>query len=98
MDMWALGLMAYELLTDTSAFPMGTSASAVCDQITGRQPLPWEDPEQGDARLSKLRMLRRSLSACLSRDPAERPTSSGLLASWNRLFDSVMGDRTYAPS
>lgn len=49
MDMWALGLMAYELLTDTSAFPMGTSASAVCDQITGRQPLPWEDPEQGDA-------------------------------------------------
>eukprot|EP00892_Ulva_mutabilis_P007647 jgi/Ulvmu1/5254/UM022_0047.1 len=98
MDMWALGLMAYELLTDTSAFPAGTAAKTVCDQISGREPLPWEDPVEGDARLAKLRMLRRTLTSCLSRDPAERPTSSGLLASWNRLFDSVMGDKTYAPA
>lgn len=98
MDMWALGLMAYELLTDTSAFPTGTSARAVCDQIAGRAPLPWEDPDAGPERLAKLRMLRRSLTSCLARDPAHRPTSTQLLASWNRLFDSVAGDQTYAPA
>ena len=52
---------------------------------------------EGPARLGKLRMLRKSLTACLARNPADRPTSTQLLDSWNRLFDSVAGDQTYAP-
>jgi serine/threonine protein kinase len=92
MDMWSLGIMAFELLTEEPVFPPYTSAADVCDQVAGRKPLPWESPD-GDEKLNKLRMLRRSLVKCLSRHPSERPTSRELLASWNRLFD-VVGDQT----
>lgn len=94
MDMWSFGLMAFELLTEEPVFQPYTSAADVCDQVTGRKLLPWEDPELADDKLKKLRMLRRSLVKCLSRDPAERPSSGDLLASWNRLFD--VNDRTVA--
>ena len=62
------------------------------------QPPKLQFGDAGPERLAKLRMLRRSLTSCLARDPAQRPTSTQLLASWNRLFDSVAGDQTYAPA
>jgi serine/threonine protein kinase len=94
MDMWSFGLMAFEMLTEEPVFPPYTSTEDVCAQVSGRKLLPWEDPETADEKLKKLRMLRRSLVKCLSRDPVERPTSSELLAAWNHLFD--VNDRTVA--
>jgi serine/threonine protein kinase len=94
MDLWAFGLMAYELLTDEPAFPPGATVNAVKDQIIGRAPLPWEDAETQDAKYRKLRMLKRTVIKCLSRDPSERPTATELLASWDRMFDSFAGDKT----
>ena len=48
------------------------------DALAGRAQLPWEDPAQSPA-LEAMKGLKRSVLACLSRDPAKRPTSDLLL-------------------
>jgi serine/threonine protein kinase len=86
-DMWALGVIAYELLTARRAFPRSLNAEDIRAQIIGRKALPWETPDLRKKRVPELRMLRRSVLTCLSRDPIKRPTSAELLQSWNNLFD-----------
>lgn len=86
-DMWALGVISYELLTARRVFPRSLTAEEVRDQITGRAPLPWETSEFKRRNIPELRMLRRTVMSCLSRDPLKRPTSNELLQSWNSLFD-----------
>lgn len=87
-DMWALGVIAFELLCSTHAFPYGTKRETICDQISGRALLPWELPEVVVAQRPLLRGLRRTVLLCLSRDPARRPSAARLLAAWNAMFDS----------
>lgn len=88
IDMWAIGVIAYELLTRARVFPPRLTRSEVRDQITGRAPLPWEDPEHRAEGLKQLRILKRTVLACLSREAKNRPTADRLLRSWNRLFDT----------
>jgi serine/threonine protein kinase len=100
-DMWALGVIAFELLTGQRTFPFGTTKHQVFDQISGRSPLPWEDPAGYTQRAAALRGLRRSVMLCLSRDPAQRPSAERLLVAWNHMFDSfssVGGETTTAGS
>jgi serine/threonine protein kinase len=97
LDIWAIGVIAYELLTDTPVFDRYTSREDVISQLVGRKPLPWEDPATKDASLRKLRMLKRSITKCLSREPKERPSAQALLDSWEKLFDTFGGDVTMLP-
>ena len=90
--------MAYELLTDAPAFDRYASAETVLDQLSGRSKLPWEDEHNKNTNMRKLRMLKRSLAKCLSRDPAERPSAAELLASWEALFDSFGQEATVLSS
>jgi hypothetical protein len=83
-----------ELLTGRGAFGPPTAArrSYVLDALSGRAELPWEmkgpgGTSQGSASLQELRALRKSVLACLDRDPAKRPSASRLEESWNGLFD-----------
>lgn len=87
-DMWALGVIAYELLTRSRTFSRSLSRHEIRDQIAGRAPLPWEG-EGRQPRLQQLRILKRTVLACLARDPKRRPTAETLLRSWNRLFDAI---------
>ena len=98
LDTWSLGVMAYELLTDGPAFDRFSTPEEVTDQLVGRAPLPWEDGATRDGKLRKLRMLKRSLTQCLSREPRERPSAAELLDGWERLFDTFGGDATVAPT
>lgn len=94
IDMWALGVIAVELLTGRRVFAPPTNESEARDQLAGRAPLPWEDTRKQGAIHSALKVLKRSVLKCLERDPAKRPTSRELLGSWNGLFESLTGETT----
>ena len=89
VDVWALGMVAYELLTRSRAFPSGMDQDEICDQITGKAPLPWENDLTKREKLSKLKQLKPSVLRCLSRDPLERPTVEQLHAAWIRTLELV---------
>lgn len=91
VDMWALGVMAYELLTDAPAFDASCGQQDIIDRVVGRKALPWEEDGGGGGNLRKLRMLQRSLTKCLAREPSERPSAAELLVAWNKLFDNMAG-------
>lgn len=59
----------------------------ICDQITGRAQLPWESDATKRKRLLQLKQLKPSVLACLSRNPADRPTVEELHASWIRTLN-----------
>ena len=93
VDIWAVGVIAFELLTGERAFPQFTMSltgadDAVQDAIAGRTQLPWEQPDAGP-RLEKLRGLKRTVLRCLERKPSRRPTARNLLRSWEHAFDNM---------
>lgn len=102
VDMWAVGVIAFELLTGEPAFqavgwPSPQSQQPVRDAIAGRAQLPWE--EGGDTaaqRLRRLRGLRKTVTMCLQRDPSKRPSADALLDAWDHVFDEMTTEATVA--
>lgn len=95
--MWALGVVAFELLTNQRAFPTGTSAQSIRDALGGLTPLPWEDGADGvEQSREKLRGLRRVVLACLSRNPAGRPAAKNVLHLLYNMFDEMKSRGTFA--
>ena len=86
-DIWALGIIAYELLTNSRAFGLGTTRAIITAQVLGREAAPWE--QEARAVGAKLRGLRRSVMACLQRDPEQRPTAAQLVEGWEHMFDTA---------
>lgn len=88
-DMWALGLVAFELLSEAAVFPaLLTSHDDIIDRLCGRKQLPWEEEDSAAAaKLRALAGLRRGVVGCLERSPNDRPTSESVRMSWRRLFE-----------
>ena len=77
LDIWALGVMAFEALTQRPAFATGAALFAAA---AGDAPFPWAASERAAAPASWRRSrLRPVVEACLARDAAARPTAAGLL-------------------
>jgi serine/threonine protein kinase len=87
-DIWALGLIAFELLSGRRVFPTGMRPDDARDQIAGRAPLPWEDRALRPRNVPELGHLSRSVLGCLSRDAASRPSAREVLRAWDRLFSA----------
>ena len=89
-DIWALGVVAYELMTGQAAFGEGAGDRDVRAQLLGRAPLAWEE-QGGEERLKELQVLRPSVLRCLSRNPSQRPSSRKLVTMWSGIFDILSG-------
>jgi serine/threonine protein kinase len=89
-DMWALGVIAYELLTETRVSPPGSDRAEMNAMLMGRKPLPWEETDDAAlARLRRLRRLKGTILQCLDRNPLGRPTAEGIVTAWNQMFDGL---------
>eukprot|EP00892_Ulva_mutabilis_P005855 jgi/Ulvmu1/3641/UM017_0055.1 len=102
-DIWALGVVAYELAAGCHAFPPDASPAAIRTALLGdtaasddAQPLrlPWE--QRGGARV--LGMLRHSVLSCLARDPAARPTADELVTVLHAVLERSARDAGSVPS
>lgn len=91
VDVWGLGVIAWELLTTTRAFPATVRAATVADMLVGRAELPWERSAVVAQLVPRLRVLRRSVLRCLSREAAERPSAEELLTEWEAAFLELTG-------
>lgn len=95
VDMWAVGVIAFELLTGEKAFPAcvwpgAQSRQPIQDAIAGRSPLPWEEGgETAKRRMVKLRGMQRTVMLCLERDPSKRPSAEALGDAWDHAFDQM---------
>lgn len=87
-DMWAFGVMAFELLTGEPAFPrFACTRKTIWAQLCGREPLPWEAGTPGQAeKVAQLRVLKRATLQCLQRQPGARPTAQEVVGQWRKLF------------
>jgi serine/threonine protein kinase len=95
-DVWALGVIAYELFTHRRAFPQNSSGAGAKSCLVGREPLPWEfDGSRRDTEIEKtLELLgpwRPSVLQCLERESVRRPQSAWLAATWGAL--ASQGDK-----
>ena len=88
MDMWAVGVIAYELSLNHPAFtPMLWPRDTVLEAAMGLRPYPWEDKVGMFSNLPELRALGRLVRACLSRHPTKRPSAEEFLRELNHLYD-----------
>lgn len=87
-DMWAVGVIAYELCINHPVFtPMLWPRAAVVQAALGLHPYPWEVKVGSFSNLPELRALGRVVRACLSRNPAKRPSAEDFLRDLNHLYD-----------
>jgi hypothetical protein len=74
-DLYALGAVAYFMLTGTTIFPDGDIATILAQQI--ETPVPFPSARLGQALPEDLEYV---IMACLAKDPGERPDSAAHLA------------------
>jgi serine/threonine protein kinase len=74
-DIWSLGVVVFEALTDTQAIPpFVNSAEVLAAAEAGNVEYPWERrPPLAQFARSKVRPI---VEACLRRDPALRPSAA----------------------
>lgn len=95
-DIWAIGLVAYELIHRQRAFrEFSWTFTDVLDAAAGAKAYPWEERPGTFKRDPELRALGSVVRACLARDAAARPTAEQLVQKFHRLFDgTTMGPGT----
>jgi serine/threonine protein kinase len=88
MDIYAVGLLAYELFTGGSPFAESSPAATMAAQLT-RDP-----PELSRQRPDIPEPVSRLIARCLSKDPAKRPQTAAELAEEIDQLILMTGERT----
>ena len=81
-DVWALGVIAYEAITQGRAL---TSQTQIAQCAQGQAAYPWEVAQSELPRAWVQSRLRPLVEPCLKRDAAERPAAAQIHAAVNRL-------------
>ena len=77
VDIWALGVIVYEVLTGAPALQTCKNVEEVIAHAAGEKAYPWEAAANADFDQSNVRHLIRE---CLRRNPELRPTAAQLRA------------------
>ena len=85
-DMWSLGVIVYEALTDKAAISPFSKMDEIYRLAQGSM-YPWEAPD-APAVYAKSR-VRKVIDSCLSRDPEQRPSAERVLSMLDRLGQST---------
>jgi serine/threonine protein kinase len=87
-DLWAVGVISYELLTNCTAFPQSEwSRDDIRSAALGLRAYPWESEVGTFRHIPELRALTEAVCACLDRDMEKRPSAEQLLTVLNGIFD-----------
>jgi serine/threonine protein kinase len=81
-DIWALGIIAFELLTKEPAFRVGAADGEVRDALMQRSTLPWEDRVRKPLHAPELAALRPTVLACLARSASKRMSAVDVAKGW----------------
>ena len=90
MDIYAVGLLAYELFTGGSPFAESSPAATMAAQLT-RDP-----PDVSKLRPDVPPQVSQLIARCLAKDPARRPQSAAELADEIDRLILMTGDQTVA--
>lgn len=90
-DIWAFGVMGYEILTEKSAFAPGMPRGAIRRMLIGRAPLPWEDHANSSDLTDDIvdDELKGIILSCLARKPEIRPTAEALALTLQKLLGAA---------
>jgi serine/threonine protein kinase len=97
VDIWAFGVIAFELLTQRRAFSTRLPEALIWEQIMGRIALPWEamavqEQTRAPEKNNHFRALAKgAILECLHRAPSQRPTAKALVAALRALLDIAPG-------
>lgn len=91
VDIWAIGVMAFELLLHKRAFSaLAWPKFDVMYAALGKRAYDWESEVGTFRTIPELRVLSKVVHACLQRDPLKRPTAAELLHLLNSLYDASL--------
>jgi Protein tyrosine and serine/threonine kinase len=97
-DVWAFGVMGYELLTEKTAFAPGMPKGTIRRMLIGRAPLPWEDHSNSSDLTDDIsdNELKGIVLSCLARKPEIRPTAEALALTLRKLVDAERDNKEAA--
>ena len=82
VDVWALGIMAWTLLTGSLPY---VSDEELVPKLLGHQLYPWEEKIDANTNF-KLGILKPAVLSMLNRDPEKRATIHQVHNEWNSLM------------
>lgn len=90
MDIWQLGVLCFEVLSNRSYWPSHFTTQDVMTALTGGAPLPHENKHFLDQIGSQpsLNRMKDLLGTMLDRDPSRRPTAVEVKRSLDSEFEN----------
>ena len=83
-DVWAIGVLAFEMMSGKPLFPPGSTPAQVKQILLGQLPFPHEEDPDVWRKVGKLKELVQRM---LSRDASQRPSAAEVSAKVDAMAD-----------